>query len=118
MTPQERRKIERIERTLEDALSFIRELLHDSKSPPDKEYATEFDPNIALKGLRELDRASAEGRLGELKQHELGAVFVEAGGPSADKRKPKIWLIEQILWRIFDFDRGHEAIRSKGESES
>jgi hypothetical protein len=53
-----------------------------------------------------------------MKQHELGAVFVEAGGPSSDKKKPKVWLVEQILWRVFDFERGHEAIRSKGAGES
>ena len=52
-----------------------------------------------------------------MKQHELGAVFVEAGGPSSDKKKPKAWLVEQILWRVFDFERGHEAIRTKGAGE-
>jgi len=30
-----------------------------------------------------------------------------------DKKKPKAWLVDQILWRIFDFERGHEAIRGK-----
>ena len=51
--------------------------------------------------------------MGEMKQSELGDVFVEAGGPAADRKKPKVWLIEQILSRIYDFERGHEAIRNR-----
>jgi hypothetical protein len=52
-----------------------------------------------------------------MKHHELGAVLVEAGGQSSDKKKPKTWLIEQILWRIFDFERGHEVIREHGSAK-
>jgi len=48
-----------------------------------------------------------------MKQKELGEMFVEAGGPVSDKKKPKLWLIEQILWRVFDFERGHEVIRHR-----
>jgi hypothetical protein len=73
-----------------------------------------FDAQSLLMSLRGADRAVDEERLRTMKQRELGAVFVEAGGPSSDKKKPKVWLVDQILWRVFDFERGHEAIRGRG----
>ena len=114
MTPQERKKIERIARSLEDSLVFVRELLQESDSIHEKESTSSFDASSALVSLKALNRSSAEANLSEMKQHELGAIFVESGGPLSDKKKPKVWLVEQILWRIFDFERGHEAIRNKG----
>lgn len=118
MTPHERKKLERIARTLEESLSFVRELLHDAAPSQDREGAANFDAAGELHRLRSLERTAVEARLGELKQHELGTVFAQAGGPSADRKKPKVWLVEQILWRVFDFERGHEAIRGKGAGET
>lgn len=116
MTPHERRKLDRIARSLEDSLAFVRDLLNDSADMQEKEVASNFDAAAELASLKQLDRSVAELRLSELKQHELGAIFVNAGGPLADKKKPKVWLVEQLLWRVFDFERGHEAIRNKGSS--
>ena len=116
MTPHERKKLDRIARSLEDSLAFVHDLLNDSADIQEKEAASNFDASAELASLKQLERWTAEQRLSELKQHELGAIFVKAGGPSADKKKPKVWLVEQILWRVFDFERGHEAIRNKGSN--
>lgn len=118
MTPQQKRKLERLAKALTEAQTLVRELLHESISDDGHEPSSEFDSRAVLASLRTVERCTAEERLGAMKQHELGAVFVEAGGPSSDKKKPKVWLVEQILWRVFDFERGHEAIRSKGAVES
>ena len=118
MTPQERKKLEGLARTLEEALSFVRELLPATAPARKRDTHSDFDVQAILASLRTQDRPTAETRLSELKQHELGALFVAAGGPASDRKKPKVWLVEQILWRIFDFERGHEAIRSKGAAES
>lgn len=117
MTPQQKRKLERLAKALNEAQTLIRELLHESISDDDHDPSSEFDSRAVLASLRTVERSTAEGRLGTMKQHELGAVFVEAGGPSSDKKKPKAWLVEQILWRVFDFERGHEAIHTKGADE-
>ena len=118
MTPQERKKLERIARALEDATVCVRELLAESNSIREKEASSSFNAASELTRLKALDRSAAESNLSEMKQQELGAVFVEAGGPSSDKKRPKVWLVDQILWRVFDFDRGHDVIRSKGAEES
>ncbi len=118
MTPQQKKKLERLSKALEDVQSVIRELLQEQNADAEQESQPEFDARTFLASLKGVDRVVAEEQLGRMKQHELGAVFVESGGPSSDKKKPKVWLVEQILWRVFDFERGHEAIRSKGAGEN
>lgn len=118
MTPHERKKLEHIAKALEDAMACVRELLAESNSIREKEASSSFNAPSELTRLKALDRSAAESNLSVMKQQELGAVFVEAGGPSSDKKRPKVWLVEQILWRIFDFDRGHDVIRGNGAEES
>lgn len=114
MTPQQKRKLERLAKALDEAQIIIGELLQQSTSEVEQEPASEFDSRTVMASLRVVERGAAAERLAGMKQHELGALFVEAGGPSSDKRKPKVWLVDQILWRLFDFERGHEAIRGRG----
>ena len=116
MSPQDSRKLERVAKQLEGALAVVQEILAAELSSVGHEPVAGFDSNAEVDRLRLLDRSAAESRLCELNQQELGAVFVQSGGPSADKKKPKVWLAEQILWRLFDFERGHEAIRSGRET--
>lgn len=120
MTPQQKKKLEKLLKTLDEGQSLIRELLREGASEGniDHKPPQDFDVRALFSSLKSLERSAAEHQLSELKQHELGAIFVESGGPSTDKRKPKVWLIDQILWRIFDFERGHEAIRSKGANKN
>ncbi|MGK5094390.1 hypothetical protein WDW89_20535 [Deltaproteobacteria bacterium TL4] len=118
MTPQERKKLERIARALEDATVCVRELLAEPNSAHKKEASPTFNTASELTTLKAMKRSDAEAKLSEMKQIELGAVFVVAGGAPSEKKRPKVWLIEQILWRVFDFDRGHDVIRSKGTGES
>jgi hypothetical protein len=120
MTPQDRKRLEGIARSLQEALSTVRELLAVAEPVASRAAQSEVraETQALLASLRREDRPTAEARLNELKHNDLGALFVEAGGPPSEKKKPKVWLVEQILWRIFDFERGHEVIRSKGERES
>lgn len=118
MTPQQKRKLEKLSRVLDEAQSLLSELLSASEESIGHEHQTDFDARSFLVTLRNDSRGDAECRLGAMKQSELGAVFVESGGPSGDKKKPKVWLVEQILWRVFDFERGHEAIRNKSGDEN
>jgi hypothetical protein len=118
MTPQERKRLEKLLKVLDDGRAIVRELLQEPVGDVEPEPSPEFDARACLTSLRSLDRQAAEEQLSDMKQHELGAVFAASGGPATDKKKPKVWLIEQILWRIFDFERGHEAIRSKGAEEN
>jgi len=116
MAPQDRKKLERIARELESALDTVRDMLAGAETNEERYASPAFDSVKELERLRASGRTEAEARLSELTQQDLGAVFVQAGGPAADRKKPKVWLIEQVLWRVFDFERGHEAIRGRSET--
>lgn len=116
MSPHESKKLTRIARQLESALETIHEMLNESDSVDSRQAVSFFDAVAELERLRTTSRAEAEAGLSKLHQRDLGAVFMQAGGSGADKKKPKAWLIEQILWRVYDFERGHEAIRGHSET--
>ena len=118
MNSTDRKKLDRIEKALEDALALVRELRSTEADEPTGATKPTFDGEEAVRRSRDLGRRNAEAYLGELKQTELGAVFVASGGPGVDKKKPKQWLVEQILWRLFDFEAGHKAIRGIGAGEA
>jgi hypothetical protein len=118
LTPQQKKKLERLSEALEEAQAFIRDLLQEQQPESEHEPSVGFDYQLMVASLKHADRGHAMEQLSALKQYELGAIFVECGGPSSDRKKPKVWLIEQILWRLFDFERGHEAIRKKGGPEN
>lgn len=116
MTLRDRKKLEKLDGLLREAHALVKELLEEPESPraTSRGGAHTFDPAAYFVEMRTASRADAEARLAGLKQHELGSLFVHAGGPQAERKKPKAWLIDQILWRVFDFERGHEAVRRKG----
>jgi len=118
MTPHQKRMLEKLSKSLEEAQAVIQELLRDEHADSEQGLRPEIDAQSVLAAIKGLGRVVAKERLDAMKQHELGALFVESGGSSSDKKKPKVWLVEQILWRVFDFERGHEAIRNKGAGES
>ena len=117
MTPSERKKLEKALKSLEEAQHIILEMLEKSEliKVGSTSTTSDFNSEEFLASLKILDRTTAEKELQELKQNHLGSVFIETGGSSTDRQKPKVWLIEQILWRTFDFERGHEAIRGRGD---
>ena len=118
MNSTNRKKLERIERALREALALVQELGSSVDEVPPGAEKISFDGEEAVQRCRELGRGAAEAYLADLKQTELGAIFVASGGPSTDRKKPKQWLVEQILWRVFDFEAGHIAIRSIGAGEA
>ena len=118
MNSTDRKKLERVERALREALALVQELRTTDEEEPSSAEKTSFDGDGAVRRCRELGRSAAEAYLGDLKQTELGAIFVASGGPSTDRKKPKQWLVEQILWRVFDFEAGHNAIRGIGAGEA
>lgn len=118
MNSTDRKKLERVERALREALALVQELRTAAEAEPGGAEKSSFDGEGAVLRCRDLGRDAAEAYLADLKQTELGAIFVAAGGPSTDRKKPKQWLVEQILWRVFDFEAGHNAIRGIGAGEA
>ena len=68
-------------------------------------------PDRFVDSLRSGDRNSAAQQLASLSHAQLGDVFTQVGGSSREKKRGKDWLIDRILWYLFDFQAGHEIIR-------
>ena len=111
MQDKHKRKIQSIINTLKVMTEDLEEILADEKDSSPSVKAPKVDVEILIKEISTLDRQNTEEYLKSLKQSQLGEIFVTKGGATSDKKKPKIWLIERILWRTFDFKEGHEAIR-------
>lgn len=60
--------------------------------------------------LRNSSREEAKALLEQMNHENLGQIYA-AFGASRDRKKPKSWLIEQILWHYFDFQEGHRILR-------
>jgi hypothetical protein len=110
MTAHETAALLKLAERLEETARALRAL---ASSPEASEVpkARAVLPDGFVDSLRAGDREGAVRQLSELTQRQLGAVFVEAGGAARDKKRPKDWLIDRILWHLFDFNAGHDIIR-------
>jgi hypothetical protein len=59
----------------------------------------------------------AAQHLAALSHKQLGEVFTRIGGSSRDKKRGKDWLLERILWHLFDFQAGHNIIKGAYSSD-
>lgn len=111
MNDTEKRKLQSILRKLDSLTEEIAELLGDeTKSEPRRIGPSENAARI-LGSINALSSNELESELNTLGQKDLGEVFVAVGGSSGDKRKPKTWLVERILWLSKEFAEGHKSIR-------
>lgn len=99
----------RLAETLERAARQLRALAGDASVAPRRKAGPL--PEGFVDGLRSAGRATAAEQLAALSQIQLGAVFAQLGGPSRDKKRSKDWLVERILWYLFDFQSGHDIIK-------
>lgn len=72
----------------------------------------DFNGETILESLKNSNREQASTILENLKQKEVSIIFTRLGGPSRDQKKKKDWLIERILWQLFDFKEGHNLLRN------
>jgi hypothetical protein len=112
MDAKERKKIlsiiNKIEKLKEELLVLVGndQVQDKNKSGPD-------NVSIFVKNISKMSIAGMEKQLNEFSHKELGNIFVEVGGSGADKRRPKAWLIERILWLSKEFIEGHKSIRDR-----
>jgi hypothetical protein len=99
----------RLAETLERVARQLRQLANDSRGPNKRNRS--ILPGDFVDKLRSSDRNIAIQELSVLSQAQLGEVFAQLGGSSRDRKRAKEWLIERIIWRLFDFQAGHEIIR-------
>jgi len=99
----------RLAETLERAARQLRQLAGGGSLQVQRKPASL--PDRFVDSLRSGDRNSAAQQLSSLSHTQLGDVFTQVGGSSREKKRGKEWLIERILWHLFDFQAGHDIIR-------
>jgi hypothetical protein len=80
-----------------------------------KRMRAKIDVNVSeiTAQLWQQPRDQANARLGKLSQKILARICRDVGGSSADAKKTKDDLIKKILWKVFDFDEGHNILIEK-----
>lgn len=115
MKEQHKRKIQSIVNLLKELTEDLEKILAEEEQPiSPRKKVNHIDGAKLIKEIEALDRQNAEEFLKNLKHSQLGEVFVLQGGSGSDKKKPKAWLVDQIIWMTFDFKQGHKAIREVG----
>ncbi len=112
MDVKERKKILSIVSKIEKLKAELIDLV-DNEQGKEGEVTKSDSDRVAtfVNSISNLSTEEMEKQLLEFNHKELGNIFVEVGGPGGDKRKPKSWLIERILWLAKEFIEGHKSIR-------
>ena len=100
----------RLAETLERAARQLRELAGDGKTPSRHKVAASL-PDRFVEQLRSMERAIAAQQLAALSHKQIAEVYSQLGGASGGKKRGKDWLLNRILWQLFDFQAGHEIIK-------
>jgi len=115
MEEHQKRKIESILRKIKNLLAELEESISAESSATTHRKARSKSISANMQKLNEeiaaLDRDAALDRLKELTHKELGELFLLSGGSSVEKKRPKEWLVERIVWQLFDYKHGLETIR-------
>lgn len=107
-------KLKKIKDKLAHMQNDIDEIISEVEQEESVTKTVKYDFNIetVLESLKNSSREQASSILENLKQKEVSVVFTSLGGPTRDQKKKKDWLIERILWQLFDFKEGHNLLRN------
>jgi hypothetical protein len=68
-------------------------------------------PDGFVEQLRSMERSIAAQQVSALPHKQLAEVYSQLGGASSGKKRGKDWLLDRVLWQLFDFHAGHEIIK-------
>lgn len=111
MNESDKKKLQGILRKIDALRNEVEELIGDKPIKSSQKAETNPEAKELIKSIGSLSVSELEAKLNTLGHKELGEVFVSVGGSSGDKRKPKAWLIERIMWLAKEFSEGHKSIR-------
>jgi hypothetical protein len=100
----------RLAETLERVARKLRELAGD-RPPVSRRKAMVALPDAFVDQLRAMERSAAAQQLATLTHKQLGNILTQVGGSGRDRKRDKDWLLDRILWHLFDFQAGHEIIK-------
>ncbi|MBW1700478.1 MAG: hypothetical protein JRK26_27310 [Deltaproteobacteria bacterium] len=107
---------EKLKAIADDLNQLVAELDKEEQKPVHKrakKSSSSVNVPPSIEELKQFDRKKAIKILDELKQKDVAQLYSDLGGASRDKKKPKDWLIERILWQLFDFQSGHDILKDK-----
>ncbi len=94
---------------LEDVVQVLKEIVAEEKvSPLDKALqptATE-EIDTLTHGLKQFSRDQAKNQLELMnKKQQIEPLFRQLGGSSSEAKRPKAYVIDRILWHLFDVSK-------------
>ncbi len=111
MNETDKRRLRSILRKIDSLRNEVEDLLGAEPIKGQNKSETSEGAKQLLKSIKNLTLSELETQLDALGHKELGDVFVGVGGSSGDKRKPKAWLNERIIWLSKEFFEAHKSIR-------
>lgn len=111
MNESDKRKLQGILRKIDALRKEVEELIGDKPIKPSQKAEMSAEAKELIKSVGGLSASDLEAKLNTLGHKKLGEVFVGVGGSSGDKRKPKAWLMERIMWLAKEFLEAHKSIR-------
>ncbi|WP_020563610.1 hypothetical protein [Methylosarcina fibrata] len=111
MTESDKTKLQSILRKIDALKKEVEELIGGDNEKSTKKPEVSIEAKALIESIGALSTSDLETRLNTLGHKDLGDVFVAVGGSSGDKRKPKAWLIERIMWLAKEFSESHKSIR-------
>jgi len=111
MNGSDKKKLQGILKKIDSIRKDVEELIGNESIKPSHKAETSGEAKNLIKSIGDLSVTDLEAKLNTFGHKELGEVFIGVGGSSGDKRKPKAWLIERILWLAKEFSASHKSIR-------
>jgi hypothetical protein len=99
----------RLAETLERAARQLRELAGGENIGPRRKAMPLADGFVEQ--LQSMERSVAAQQLSTLTHKQLADLYSQLGGASAGKKRGKDWLLDRVLWQLFDFHAGPEIIK-------
>jgi len=111
MNESDKKKLQNILRKIDFLRKEIEELIGEAPKKTSQKSKTSQEVKEFIKSIGHLSASDLEAKLTTFGHKELGDIFVGVGGTGGDKRKPKAWLIERIMWLSKEFSKSHKSIR-------
>lgn len=105
------RRLQSLSDELIELVKELEEAQEFTGSPDKKKVLLPEDFEQVVVEFKVMGREVSATELQKWKQTDLARLFMHLGGPSRDKKKPKDWIIERVLWQLFDFQSGHEILK-------
>ncbi|MDL1970722.1 MAG: hypothetical protein LWW94_07075 [Candidatus Desulfofervidaceae bacterium] len=112
------RSAEKFVQDLDELICLIESQEEENQEKKEDTGSKEKQPspeNLSVNKLREKTRDEAIKILKSATQKQLSKLFRELGGSSRNARKRKDFLIDRILWSLYDFEEGHNILKKTRE---